>query len=367
MHTVAHFVDARVFGGTEKIIATLLTGLDRDRWRPVLIYHPEPGLAPLLQEAQRSDVELRPVPRGGLLAFIQLQLVLRAVRPSIFHAHLNWSVGCRRGLLAATLARVPAIVTTAQLFGGPERCSPNVAQQIVSMGVDRFLAVSNWVARGLRHVSKVPERKIRIVRNGIPLRDFDRPFDGRLRGMLSGESQRPIVLTVARLDEQKGHKFLIEAAAKVPEAIFVLAGAGPLRDDLEAHARALKLDDRVRFLGHREDIPELLAACDLFVLPSLYEGYPLSIMEAAAARKPTVATVVGGTDEVIRHGETGLLVPPADSAALATAIRALLAEPAMAARLACAAHLRSREFSAETMCKRTGDAYDEILSSRRMN
>jgi glycosyltransferase involved in cell wall biosynthesis len=365
VHTVVHFVDARVFGGTEKIIVTLLAGLDRNRWRPMLVCHPEPGLARLLQEARRSDVELRLVPRGGLSAIIQLQRVLRATRPSIFHAHLNWSVGCRRGLLAAALARVPAVVTTAQLFGGPERCPPSLVQQIASMTVDRFFAVSDWVARGLRHVSKVPERKIRVVRNGIPLRDFDRPFDGRLRARLSGGSRRPLVLTAARLDEQKGHKYLLEAAAKVPDAIFILAGVGRLRAELEGQARALKIDERVKFLGYRDDVADLLAVSDLFVLPSLFEGYPLSVMEAAAARKPIVATAVGGTDEAIQHGETGLLVPPADPAALAMAIRTLLADQALAARLAYAAQVRAREFSAETMCKRTSEAYEEVLSSRR--
>jgi len=369
MRTVVHFVDGQAFGGAEQIAAMLLAGLDRNRWRPVLVHHPAPGLAPLLKDAERHGVELRPVPRMGdaLAGIVQLRRVLRTVRPSVFHAHLNWPLACRRGLAAAVLARVPAVVATVQLFGGPERCPPSLVQQVISKGVDRFLAVSDWVAHGLWHVSKVPARKIRVVRNGIPLRAFEGRVDERLRAMLSGGSARSLILTPARLDEQKGHKYLLKAAAMVPEAVFVLAGDGPVRAELEEQARALGVADRVVFLGYREDIPALLAACDLFVLPSLFEGYPLSVMEAAAAQKPIVATAVGGTDEAIRHGETGLLVPPADPAALAKAIRTLLSEPALAARLAAAARARAAEFSAETMCKQTFEIYDEVLSLRGGN
>jgi glycosyltransferase involved in cell wall biosynthesis len=153
----------------------------------------------------------------------------------------------------------------------------------------------------------------------------------------------------------------------VPDTTFVFAGDGPLLDPLQAQARALQLGDRAIFLGYRQDVPELLAACDIFVLPSLFEGYPLSVMEAAAAGRPIIATDVGGTDEVIQSGENGLLVPPADPHALALAIRGLLVDKGRAVRLANAARLRAQtQFSADTMCLKTVAIYEEVLASRRL-
>ena len=120
--------------------------------------------------------------------------------------------------------------------------------------------------------------------------------------------------------------------------------------------------DRVHFLGFRSDVPDLLAACDIFVLPSLCEGLPLAILEAMAAWKPVVATAISGTDETVVHGVTGLLVPPADPAALAGAIQSLLADPEASRRLGLAGRARvAREFLVETMVARVEAVYQELL------
>jgi glycosyltransferase involved in cell wall biosynthesis len=175
-----------------------------------------------------------------------------------------------------------------------------------------------------------------------------------------------MVLTLARLDKQKGLHYLLEAAALIPEAMFVLAGEGPERPALEAQTRALGLNHRVVFLGYRDDVGDLLASCDLFVLPSLFEGLPLSVLEAMAAGKPVVATAIGGTDEAIVHGETGLLVHPADPVALARAIRTAVSDPVLSQRLGAAGRARAQqEFAAESMVRRITEIYDEILDSRK--
>ncbi len=143
----------------------------------------------------------------------------------------------------------------------------------------------------------------------------------------------------------------------------MLVGDGPERGALESQVATLGLRDRVQFLGYRPDIPGLLAGCDLFVLPSLYEGLPLSILEAMAAGKPVVATAIGGTDEVIVPDCTGLLVPPGDAPALATAIRTLLADPPLARRLARAGQARvATMFSAAQMVRQVTQVYDELLA-----
>jgi glycosyltransferase involved in cell wall biosynthesis len=183
------------------------------------------------------------------------------------------------------------------------------------------------------------------------------------RAELARNATAPIVLTIARLDAQKGISHLLDAAAAVPDVSFAIAGDGPDRAALEAQTAKLGLADRVRFLGHRRDVPALLAAADLFVLPSLYEGLPLSVLEAMAAGVPVVATAIGGTDEVVRDGETGTLVPPADPLALAAAITRTLADRDQAKRLAAGAReFVAREYSVQSMVGAVSRLYDSLLT-----
>jgi len=338
-----------------------------------LIYHPAPGLEPMLARAESLEVTLWPVPCmpdgwDGATRVPQFVRQLREMQPAVFHAHLTWPLACKFGLMSAILARVPVIIATVHLFVEFHLdASIYLQQHLLAASLGRYLPVSNNLAQRLRETLHVPTRKLQVIHNGILMEPYNNntPVDAGLRASLKGNSTRPIILTVARLDEQKGHRYLLEAAVFVPEAQFVLVGEGPARLALEEQALSLGLGDHILFLGYRSDIPELLACCDLFVLPSLYEGLPLSVLEAMAAAKPVIASAIGGTDEAVIHGETGLLVPPADSVALANAIRIVLDEPALAQRLALNGRARvQREFSAGQMVQRVTQVYDELLSGR---
>ena len=365
--TVVHFTDSNGFGGAEQALLILMAGLKREGWCPVLMYHASPGIAPLLEGATDLGVELWPVPPmpDGLIGARRVwpfSRELRTRRPDVFHAHLTWPLACKFGLVGAIIARVPAIVATVQLYVEfPLDASIFVQQRLIIAGVGRYIAVSQEVAQRLIRKLHWPARKIQVIRNCVsPVSECGTQSPIERTG-------RPIVLTVARLDEQKGHRYLLEAAAQVPEAQFVLAGDGPLRASLEAQARSLGVEDRVKFLGYRSDIADLLADCDMFVLPSLYEGLPLSILEAMSAGKPVIATHIGGTDEAVIAGETGLLVPPADSAALAAAIRSLLTDRPLAQRLATAGRARvAQEFSAAKMVQQVIAVYDELLAKHEV-
>ena len=368
--TVVHFVDSPTFGGTEQALLHLLAGLDRERWRPVLLHHAESGLAPLLEGARSLHVQTKLVPRmegvrtaTGLPRFVQ---ELRVERPAIFHAHLCWLLSCKYGLLGAALAQVPAVVATAQQFLEPPwRRSIALQQRLFGRFVDRYIAVSEAVGGQLCRAFGVPPRKVQVVHNSIPWQQFDGSSSQALKTALSGGTGRPIVLTVARLDQQKGHTVLFRAIRQVPDAILVLAGDGPEKAVLEAQAQALGIHDRTVFLGYRSDIPDLLASCDLFVLPSIYEGLPLAVLEAMAAERAVVASAVGGIPEAVLDGETGFLVPPRDPAALAGAIRTLLANPLLARRMGAAGRARvQRSFSAAMMVQRTTRIYEELVERR---
>lgn len=370
IRNVVHFIDSAQFGGTEQAVLHILAGLNRRHWQPVLFHHPEAGLTPLFERAKSLNVRLRPIPRvqhrHSLVTWLpRLIKELRAEQPAVFHAHLCSPLACKDGLFAAVLARIPAVIATAQLFGElPLSYFAYGQQRFLAAGVDRYIAVSHEVARRLHQVFNIPVRKINVVHNAIPLPTIDAPANTALRRTLRRGTDRAIVLITARLDKQKGHHYLLRAASLIPEAVFVLVGDGPERASLEAQARALDLSDRVTFLGYRDDVCDLLTTCDLFVLPSLFEGLPLSVLEAMAAGKPVVATAIGGTDEAIAQGHTGLLVPPGDPVALAAAIRTVLSNPKLARRLAAAAKARVHEhFSADAMIQKVTNIYEEILFS----
>jgi glycosyltransferase involved in cell wall biosynthesis len=366
--TIVHYTDSQGFGGAERALLHLLAGLDRRRWQPVLYYHPSAGIAGFLAEAHSLEVRLRalpPMPLGwiGATRTLRFAAALRRDRPAIFHAHLTWPLACKYGLVAALMVGVPGVVATAQLFVDlPYGRSTRLQQRLLVSRLGCYIAVSQHVAHRLRTTFGIPERRLRVVHNAVPVAPFERPADAGLRAQLAGPSKRPIILTCARLDPQKGLTTLLEAARLIPAAVFVIAGEGQMQGALRDQTRRLGLGDRIVFLGYREDVPSLLASCDVFVLPSLYEGLPLAVLEALAAGRPVVTTAIGGTDEVICDGLTGLLVPPNDPTALAAAIGRVLDEPLLATRLAVAGKARvAAQFSTERMVHRITETYDDLL------
>ena len=370
--TVVHFLDSDTYGGCEEVVLQLLAGLDKEKWRPVLFHHDKPEISRLIDEAHKLGIPAWVVPQitshNALTSIPKFIRILKDVKPAIFHAHLNWPLGCRYGLGLAWLSRVPAIVATAHLYSPISGVRFSKFKQFLqSVAIGRYIAVSNEVKERFCQNLGVPESKIRVVQNGIRLEPFDQSADLSLRLALTEGRNCPIVFTPARLHTQKGHQYLLDAAAMIPEAIFVLAGDGPERNDLEQRACELGIEMRVRFLGNRQDIPKLLATCDLFVLPSLYEGLPISVLEAMAAGKPIVATDIGGTKEAIINQETGLLVSPGNAQELAGAIKRMLSDPKLSAQIGAAGKERAKQlFSAEAMAKNVGLVYAELLQLQQV-
>lgn len=361
---VLHYVDSDVVGGSEKAALHLMASLDRSLWEPVLLHHPHLRVAPLVDGAIElgiRTVEAPTVARDQRIAGIaRLWKILQAEQPSVFHVHLSWPLACKHGVLAAWLARGPAIVGTAQLY--TEQGNPRQAR-LRLRPLRRIVAVSEDVKRHYVGQLGVSPRRLTVVPNGIRVPATVPEADPELRRRLLAGRPGFLVLTLARLHEQKGHVDLLAAAVDVPDATFVLAGDGPLRTRLEQRARELGVADRCVFLGHRRDVMQLLAAADAFVLPSRFEGLPVSVLEAMAARRPVVATAIGGTDEAVTDGVTGLLVPPGDPSALAEAIRRLQTDPALTRRLAAAGRARVlRDFSASATARRVMEVYEEVLA-----
>ncbi|MFC2023136.1 glycosyltransferase [Chloroflexota bacterium] len=234
-----------------------------------------------------------------------------------------------------------------------KRAGYRLCYRLLSGCADGFVVVSDEVRRAL--LSQVGPRPDRVftIRNGVDLERFARPGNKKaLCDDLGVAAYSTLIATVGRLAEAKGHGYLIDAAmpliSRFPEAHFLIIGDGELRTGLEGQAVNLGVAAHVHFLGTRKDVAGLLAAADLFVLPSLWEGLSVALLEAMAASKPIVVTAVAGTDETMIPGQTGLVVPPGSSKALAEGISQLLREPAQAQAMGQAARQHVEEtFSAE--------------------
>ncbi len=234
--------------------------------------------------------------------------------------------------------------------------------------VDGFIAVSDEVRNSLLTQLGPIESKISTIANGIDTDIYRQisPTSIDLPQLLQLQSLARFILVVGRLTEQKGHRYLIDALPTIiethPQTHFLFVGDGALRDSLQQQAAAVGCATQVHFLGKREDVPQLLVTCDMFVLPSLWEGLSLALLEAMAARKPIVATQVSGTVQLIQHQTTGLLVPAADSAALAEAIIELLNQPERAAALGEAAYqFVEAHYSAAQQAQQHLDLYERLL------
>ncbi len=238
----------------------------------------------------------------------------------------------------------------------------------------RMIAVSKQNAELLTSYYRLRPDKITIVHNGIDLPDFKESdiaqAGAALRAELGLPEQAILILTLARLAPNKGHRYLIEAMPEVlrarPDAHFVFAGELDQAEPVIAQINALGIGSQVHLLGFRSDTHHLLAASDFFMLPSLAEGFSLALVEALAAGLPTVATNVGGAGEVIRDGEGGFLVPPADSAALAAALNKLLSlDEAQSRRQRQAARQAAQPFSTQAMADKTLRVYLEAIRQRQ--
>jgi glycosyltransferase involved in cell wall biosynthesis len=201
--------------------------------------------------------------------------------------------------------------------------------------VSGLIAVSDEVRESIiRQIGPIQDKVITIP-NGVDVRRYKPSVDKEtIRRQLGIELDSRLMVTVGRLTTQKGHRHLITAAATVvsryPDAHFLFIGEGELQETLQAQAKALGISEHIHFLGIRNDVPDILAVADLFVLPSLWEGLSIALLEAMASGKPIVATAVSGTTQVLIPGKTGLVVPPRDSRALADAITQLLSDPVRA-------------------------------------
>ena len=340
-------------GGTERQMTELVRRLDRRRFDvKVACFHREGAWLPRVEEAASvTAFPIRGFARPGTVtqaaAFARWcrRHRIRLVQSCDLYANVF-------ALPAAALAGVPVRIGSRRELN-PDKTGAQIALQRHAYRFADAIVANSSAARAQLEREGVAPGRVHVIPNGVTVERFT-PVPG----------VRPIrtILTVANLRKEKAHDILIRAAALLapshPQLSFVVAGDGPRAAELRAMAEQFGLGERVRFLGHVEDVPALLGSANAFVLPSISEAFPNAAIEAMASGLPVIASAVGGLLDLVDHGRTGLLVPPSDPAALAAAIASLEADPARATRLGAAAREDvAQRYSFDRMVRSFEDLY----------
>ena len=344
---VLEMIDKPFLGGGQRNLLSLAASLDRERF-DVSVCSGENG--PLVEEVKTLGIPHFPVPFSKRLnrrIFHSIEHILRENRFDIVHTH--GGVAGLFGRRAARRCRVPVIIHTLHgihylHYRNPVlRLSYILLERWFSRFTDSLILVCSADQKQAHKFRLGSEDRMTVIPNGLDIeevwkRNLSSVAKSEKKDQLAIPSHHPVLGTVARLHRQKGIPFLIQSmeriATELPDSILVIVGSGPEEESAKELITARGLDDKIIMLGEREDALEILSLFDVFVLPSLWEGLPYVLLEAALMEKPVVATAVDGVLEIIEDGTTGILVPAEDSEKLAEAVLHMVADRVRSQKMA---------------------------------
>lgn len=355
---ILHVVSSLKVGGMEQLVVRIAAG-QRQRGYEASILSLRPG--DLAIDAENAGIPVRLLNSSGPLTRIgRAASVFLNHGVGIIHAHNATSLWYTR--LGKKLTGSPVVITC----HGRLREDARVGTEAEWKSTDAVVAVSNETAKGFDRPSL--KNKLSVIYNGM-----DSPEPARSRGQVRAElgiDERPVVIIVARIDGMKGHDTLLRAAAVVKQhgrsITTLIVGNGVVEHEMKALARELGIESEVRFLGYRTDVTDLLAASDIFALPSRTEGLPISALEAMAQGLPVIATPVGGVPELVEDGRTGILIPVDDPKSLSEAIERLVGESLLRSSMGDAGRRRvAGQFSFDGMLDQYDALYHELALALR--
>jgi glycosyltransferase involved in cell wall biosynthesis len=373
---VLELIDKPFLGGGQVHLLSLAKGLDKTRYEVGVAAS---GGGPLEDETKRAGLDFVAVPvekKLGRAAVRAIADVLAERRVDLLHTH--GGVAGLFGRRAAAAAKTPVVVHTLHGIHYLHYRNPVLRYLFILQErhfvrtTDAVIFVSDADAAAGRRYRLAPEAKMKVIKNGV---DFSavpdptkiRPALDNLKASL--RLTTPIIGTVARLHRQKGVVYLLGAAAEIlsryPEATIVAVGGGPEEKRLRELIAASNLENRVLLLGERSDAREIMALFDVFVLPSLWEGLPLALLEATALGKAIVAADIDGVREVLEDGTTGLLVPPKDPGAISAAVLRLIEDKGLSSKLGAAAKATiPPRFTLKHMIEEVDRLYFELAAKK---
>jgi sugar transferase (PEP-CTERM/EpsH1 system associated) len=328
-----HLVYSLDPGGLENVVVNLVNMLSRNRFKPYICCFEPGGILKHRVEDDVEIIELKKIHRHEFSLCFRLRALFRAKDIHIVHTH-NWGTCCD-GIIGAKLARIPIVIhqehgTFVDTVGAKKRRI--IGERIVLRYVDQVITPSEDLKKKMVKILKLPDESIKVILNGVDMKKFSPSLEKRKkkRKELNISDDEMVVGTVGRLEPVKNQKMLLEVIPDIvmrfPNVKVLLVGDGVLKKELIDIAETLRIKDKVMFLGVRADVPEILTAIDVFILPSLTEGISIAILEAMACGLPVIATDVGGNPEIVIHEHTGMLVPLSKPEALSHALKVLLGD-----------------------------------------
>jgi glycosyltransferase involved in cell wall biosynthesis len=354
-------------GGAERLLVNTVRYIDRSKF-DVEVAYLLPRVADLLPCFEEQGVPVRCLDgERGARWLWRLRRLVRERQIDLVHSHSPYAaVGARVALATAPVR----LVYTEHALRSSYHPATSWANLMTFSANDHVFAVSNSVRASMRCpglLRWLPAPTVETLYHGNDPADVERwSRAGGARRCLGLRDDAAVVGTVANFLPGKGHEHLLHAASRVrrarPDVRFVLVGGGPLEAVVRRQVRELGLAETVVFAGYREDAPVLAGAFDIFVLPSIREGFSLALIEAMALGTPVVVTQSGGPAEIVEHGRHGCVVPVADAASLAEAILGLLEDGACRQRLSVAARRRAGDFDIRRAVRRLEAVYEDLLA-----
>lgn len=349
-------------GGAQTVLLHLLTHLNRERFTPVVVclYNGDGATAKRIKALGIPVIDVQMTRKYNVFALGRVSQLIRKYQPTIIHASLFHTNILAR--LLSPLTGTPIVISTEQTMNLEGKLRHKINRFTAPL-VDKVVANADNVQQFYANQVGIPSEKLVLIYDGVKTSDKPLISQTKARERLGLPLDSLIFGTIGRIDPVKGLDVLIQALPKIDEGMLVLVGKGPDRSRLEALSKKLNLADKIHWAGYQSDVFEVLPAFDIFIQSSFREGLPSAILEAMSAGLPIIATTVGGTPEIVKEMETGLLVPPNDSGALATAINHLAKQPQLQQQMGQKGMKRiEKNFTLPRMISQYEQLYDQLLT-----
>jgi len=369
---ILHIISKLPIGGVENQLLLVLKNYNKEKFQPFVCSLSDKG--EIGKEIEKSGIKVFALNKlkhtfdcsiiKDICNIIKREKI-QIVRTHQYHANFY-------GRIAAKKSKVPCIVASVHnVYTRDKKLHRRIINRFLARFTDKIIAVSEEVKKDILKYDKIPEDKVQVIYNGIDLNAFNESFDkDQIKNKLGINPNVPVIGTVGRLTEQKGHIYLLQAVSKLkhkfPDIKVLIVGDGPFMDELKSYTSSSGLSNNVIFTGFRRDIPELLSIMDIFVFPSLWEGLPNALIEAMASGKAIIASNLPQIKEVLDSDGLGILVPPKDINAISESITFLLKNRLTAENMGILVKNRAFNcFSIKNTVKLYEKLFEKILINKR--
>lgn len=377
MIKVLLYTDTPLYGGAEKQMLELARTINQKKFNPLVICGNYKSLDQFCDELKNSGIKtqrIRAKNKHSLKNYFELKQIIKNFKPDLIHANIWNPMAGKYAIFTAKKLKIPLVTTEHDPF--EVKGLKKLFKRKLLEPIQKIITVSDANQKVMELLYPETKNKLTTIHNGINLKKIEIQLKALTSNKIAtikkeifkAESNEKIILSAGTLHERKGFKYLIEAFKtvhqKYPKSKLIIAGEGPERKNLEDLIKNLHLVPNCLLISWRENIIELMAASDIFVLPSIKEAFGLVILEALACKLPVIATKAGGIPEIIKN-ENGLLVAAQNSNELSEAIIKILEDQALHEKLSSLGYKRVQDFKVEKNTQKTEKIYEEVIKQKK--